>query len=105
MAGHLDRFRQPWLVRDVNALLQQKEIRHLQATPYVGLHVRRGDKLVHEAQAVAIEVRTSASNIWRTRPLLSIMKKQATFERLTSDMRRPLALRHDSDLEAILPAL
>lgn len=57
VAKHLHRFKQPWMERDVANLLLRNDIRRMQASTYVGLHIRRGDKLKIEAHPVPVEVR------------------------------------------------
>lgn len=45
----------PWLQHDVNTVINLKDT--FQRSPFVGIHVRRGDKLDREAELHKAEVR------------------------------------------------
>lgn len=45
MAGYLRRYVTPWLKRDVNDILGSPQFQEFQKWPFLGLHVRRGDKV------------------------------------------------------------
>ena len=50
---------QPWIARDVEALLQSYDIPRTLGTTYAAIHVRRGDKLTEEARHEVIQFWTS----------------------------------------------
>eukprot|EP00903_Cladosiphon_okamuranus_P021622 g19881.t1 len=50
--GHLT----PWLVEDVRAALERSDVQALRLEPYVGFHIRRGDK-VAEGEADKVETK------------------------------------------------
>lgn len=49
-------YRQPWLKRDIISIIEEDEITELRSGPFISMHVRRGDKLVHEAKRYETEV-------------------------------------------------
>lgn len=55
MAKYLWSFMTPWLQNDVR-FVTHKEKAFDGSAPFLGIHVRRGDKLESEANAVAVEV-------------------------------------------------
>lgn len=52
----MDSHRQPWVKHDINAILAEADIRVVREGNFVGLHVRRGDKLTKEAKRIEVEV-------------------------------------------------
>ena len=56
LLDYLHSHRQPWLKRDIELVLEEPEIAPVWKEAYVGIHVRRGDKLVHEARRHEVEV-------------------------------------------------
>lgn len=45
LADHIMSHLQPWVLDDIQALLSEPELSAVRARKYVGIHVRRGDKL------------------------------------------------------------
>lgn len=56
LLDYLHSHRQPWLKRDIELVLEEPEIAPVWKEAYVGMHVRRGDKLVREARRHEVEV-------------------------------------------------
>ena len=56
LLGYLHSHRQPWLKKDIERVLGESEIAPVRAGAYIGIHVRRGDKLLHEARRHETEV-------------------------------------------------
>lgn len=50
MLHYLGQYRQPWLMEGILSELKEDSIRTVRERPYVGLHIRRGDK-VEEREA------------------------------------------------------
>lgn len=59
---NLDSNRQPWVKRDIDELLAEESNAAVRRGDFLGLHIRRGDKVVREASLVEVEVS------WPTRP-------------------------------------
>ena len=57
MAKYLWSNMTPWFRNDVDFVTHAKEA--VEGSPFFGLHVRRGDKLIREAEAVPVEVRSA----------------------------------------------
>lgn len=55
----LDSHRQPWLNRDIHQLLAEERNAAVRGGNFVGLHVRRGDKVAREAKLVEVEASMS----------------------------------------------
>ena len=55
MAGYLWSHMTPWLRNDVEIVIHAEKA--VEGSPFLGLHIRRGDKIVVEAQAIPVEVR------------------------------------------------
>lgn len=53
----MDSHRQPWVKRDIDSVLSEASIAAVREGTFIGLHVRRGDKLLREAKRVEVEVR------------------------------------------------
>ena len=53
---------QPWVKRDIKTILDERTIAAVRDGPYVGIHVRRGDKLIREAKSHGVQVHPWASN-------------------------------------------
>ena len=47
----------PWVRKDVNFVIHAEKV--VEGLPFLGMHVRRGDKLVDEAKAVDVKVRSA----------------------------------------------
>ncbi|CAM9810846.1 unnamed protein product, partial [Ascophyllum nodosum] len=56
LLDYLSSHRQTWLKRDIKRVLEKQEIGQVRDEAYVGMHVRRGDKLLHEAERHETEV-------------------------------------------------
>ena len=54
MARYLWQHLTPWLEEDVRAALSRPDVQALRQQPYVGFHIRRGDK-VSEGEAPKVE--------------------------------------------------
>lgn len=54
LAKYLWSYMTPWLRKDVHFVTHAEKA--FQGSPFLGLHVRRGDKLGVEANAIAVEV-------------------------------------------------
>ncbi|CAM9141048.1 unnamed protein product, partial [Ascophyllum nodosum] len=46
---------QPWIMRDMQSILDEPAITTVRDGPYISIHVRRGDKLVKEAKAHQVQ--------------------------------------------------
>lgn len=57
---YLHSHRQFWVKRDTRAILDEPEVAGVRDFPYLGIHVRRGDKLIDEAEAQDVQVKLSA---------------------------------------------
>lgn len=58
MARYLWQHLTPWLEEDVRAALNRPDVQALRQKPYVGFHIRRGDKVSEgEARKVETQVR------------------------------------------------
>ena len=55
IARHLWSHMTPWLRNDVEFVIHAEKA--VEGSPFLGLHIRRGDKIVVEAQAIPVEVR------------------------------------------------
>lgn len=51
----MDSNRQPWVKRDIDKVLAEPRVANVRGGKFVGLHVRRGDKLRREAKRIEIE--------------------------------------------------
>lgn len=60
LADHLMSHLQPWLVDDIHAILNEPEPAAVKGHRYIGIHVRRGDKL-HTPQGKRIESEARSS--------------------------------------------
>ena len=56
LLDHLHSHWQPWLKRDIQSILVEPAIAAVREVPYISIHVRRGDKLIHEAEARDVKV-------------------------------------------------
>lgn len=54
LADHFMSHLQPWLLDDVHSLLSETELAAFEERKYIGVHVRRGDKL-HSPEGRKIE--------------------------------------------------
>lgn len=58
MARHIWKHLTPWLEESVRAALDRPDVQALREQPYVGFHIRRGDKVAEdEAKQVETKVR------------------------------------------------
>ena len=57
MATYLWSYLTPWVRNDVNVVIHAEKM--VERSPFVGMHVRRGDKIAHEAKAVDVKVRSA----------------------------------------------
>ena len=57
MAKYLWSYMTPWVRNDVNLVIHAEKV--VEGSPFLGMHVRRGDKLAHEAKAVDVKVRSA----------------------------------------------
>lgn len=57
LAKYLWNHMTPWLRSDVNFVTHAEKA--FEGSPFLGLHVRRGDKIVHEATAIDVKVRSA----------------------------------------------
>ena len=55
MLDYLHSHWQPWLKRDIQSILDEPATAAVREVPYIGMHVRRGDKL-REAEAHDVKV-------------------------------------------------
>ena len=55
MAKYLWSYMTPWFRNDIHFVTHAEKA--IEGSSFLGMHVRRGDKLVHEAKAVAVKVR------------------------------------------------
>lgn len=47
----------PWLEKDVDIALERPDVEALRQDPYVGFHIRRGDKVVENGEANKVETK------------------------------------------------
>ena len=57
LANYLWSYMTPWLRNDVNFVTHAHKV--VERSPFLGMHVRRGDKVVHEATAIDVKVRSA----------------------------------------------
>lgn len=66
LADHLMSNFQPWLVGDIHSILSEPEIAAVREGNFVGVHVRRGDKVTqHNARKTASEARSTREHRYR----------------------------------------
>ena len=57
MAKYLWSYMTPWVRNDVNFVIHTQKV--VEGLPFLGMHVRRGDKLADEAKATGVKVRSA----------------------------------------------
>ena len=64
LLNYIHSHRQSWVKRDIHAILDEPEVAGVRDFPYLGIHIRRGDKAVTEAKPHDVQVKLGTRKLY-----------------------------------------